>query len=234
MTGRVHSIQSLGAADGPGIRFVLFLQGCNLRCGYCHNPDTQSVKGGVEYSAEEIVKKSTRYREYFGTEGGITVSGGEPLLQAAFVREVFALARAEGINTCLDTSGCIMNDEVEALLSVTDRVLLDVKFPTDEQYKKFVGCSRSAPLRFLEALEKRGIKTTLRRVIVPSLNDSEESVLDLAKIRRTHSCVDKIELLPFRKLCSVKYDTLGIPFPFKDYPEPSPEKMRDIEALLTT
>ena len=232
MTGIVHSIQSLGAADGPGIRFVVFLQGCNLCCGCCHNPDTHDMLGGAEYSAEEIVKKATRYREYFGNTGGITISGGEPLLQAQFVREVFALSKREGINTCLDTSGSIIPDCIEELLSVTDRVLLDIKYPTDEQYRKYVGCSISEPLRFLSLLEERKIPTTIRQVTIPTLNDNAQSVLDLVKIRETHECVDKIELLPFRKLCSVKYDNLGIPFPFGHLPEPTPEKMRELEELL--
>lgn len=232
MTGSVHSIQSLGAADGPGIRFVVFVQGCNLRCGCCHNPDTHSIHGGVLYSAEEIVKKATRYREYFKNTGGITVSGGEPLLQAAFVREIFALAKAEGINTCLDTSGSILNGDVEELLSVTDRVLLDIKYPTDEQYRKYVGCSIETPLAFLKILDERKIKTTLRRVIIPTLNDTRESIASLAKIRDTHKCVDTVELLPFRKLCSVKYDAMGIRFPFEDFPEPTPESMRELEDFL--
>ncbi len=232
MTGRVHSIQSLGAADGPGIRFVVFLQGCNLRCGCCHNPDTHDMQGGVEYSAEEIVKKATRYREYFGKTGGITLSGGEPLLQAHFAKEVFALAKREGINTCLDTSGGFMPSGVEELLSVTDRVLLDIKYPTDEQYRRYVGCSISAPLRFLSLLEERKIPTILRQVIIPTLNDNRESMAALAKIRDSHECVDKVELLPFRKLCSVKYDSLGIPFPFGDMPEPTPVKMRELEQIL--
>ena len=232
MMGRVHSIQSLGATDGPGIRFVVFLQGCNLRCGCCHNPDTHDMLGGKEYSAEEIVKKATRYREYFKNTGGITVSGGEPLLQARFVHEVFSLAKSEEINTCLDTSGGFMPDGVEELLSVTDRVLLDIKYPSDEQYRKYVGCSISAPLRFLGLLEERKIPTTLRQVTIPTLNDTGESIEALVRIRNTHECVDKIELLPFRKLCSVKYDTLGIPFPFRDIPEPTPKKMRELEKLL--
>ena len=152
MTGRVHSFQSLGAVDGPGIRFVAFLQGCNLRCACCHNPDTHCITDGNEYSASEIIEKAKRYKEYFGSEGGITLSGGEPILQADFAKEIFELAHEVGINTCLDTSGSILNDKVKALLSVTDRVLLDIKVTTDEDYKKYAGCSIEAPLRFLEYL----------------------------------------------------------------------------------
>ena len=139
--GYIHSIQSLGTLDGPGVRFVVFLQGCNLRCKCCHNPDTWECGVGKEYTPEEIVSRALRFREYFGRDGGITVSGGEPLLQADFVRTVFELCHNEGINTCLDTSGSILTDKVKSLLSVTDRVLLDVKYTNDEDYLKNVGCS---------------------------------------------------------------------------------------------
>ena len=132
MTGFIHSIQSLGTVDGPGVRFVLFMQGCPLRCGCCHTPDTWEMNRGTEYTPMEIVTKAIRYQSYFGKDGGVTVSGGEPLLQADFVREVFRLCHENGINTCLDTSGCIFNDGAKALLNVTDRVLLDIKCTSDE------------------------------------------------------------------------------------------------------
>ena len=230
--GRIHSIQSLGALDGPGVRFVVFMQGCNLRCGCCHNPDTWNMTEGKTVSAEEIVAKAKRYREYFGREGGITVSGGEPLLQADFVRRVFTLCRGEGINTCLDTSGSIMNGGVRALLEVTDRVLLDIKYTEEELYRKHVGCSMSAVLDFLGYLEEKAVPTTLRQVIIPTLNDNAENVRRLARIAAAHSCVDGTELLPFKKMCSMKYEKLGIPFPHGHLPEPSREKMKELEACL--
>ena len=231
-TGRIHSIQSLGALDGPGVRFVVFTQGCNLRCGCCHNPDTWDIKEGKDITAAEIVEKAKRYREYFGDKGGITVSGGEPLLWAEFVREVFELCHREGINTCLDTSGSIMNDKVKSLLEVTDRVLLDVKYTEDELYRTHVGCPMSAPLTFLDYLEEKGIPTTLRQVIIPTLNDNTENILRLKVIADSHSCVDKTELLPFKKMCSMKYEKLGIPFPHGHLPQPTPEKMRELEEVL--
>ena len=231
MTGRVHSIQSLGALDGPGLRFVIFLSGCPLRCGCCHNPDTWEMTGD-QYTAEALVEKAERYREYFGAEGGVTVSGGEPLLQAAFVREIFALCHERSIHTCLDTSGCLMNADVEALLEVTDRVLLDIKYTTDEQYRAYAGCGMDKPLAFLARLEERGIATTLRQVIIPTLNDTEENVLALRQIARSHSVVDGVELLPFRKICQVKYDKLGLAFPFAHLPEPTGEAMANLERLL--
>ena len=232
MTGRVHSIQSLAASDGPGLRFAVFMQGCPLRCGCCHNPDTWDFGGGKEYSAEEIVQKASRYKSYFGSKGGITVSGGEPLMQADFVREIFELSHNEGINTCLDTSGCIMNDDVKKLLRHTDRVLLDIKYTDGELYQKHVGCEMKKALEFLDYLNKEKIPVTLRQVIIPTLNDNEENIKKLKEIADKHECVDKIELLPFRKVCQIKYDNMGIEFPFKDIPEPSKETMGNLEKIL--
>ncbi len=231
--GRVHSIQSLGTVDGPGVRFVVFLQGCHLRCGCCHNPDTWDAAGGTEYTAREIVDKAVRFKEYFGNEGGITLSGGEPLLQAKFVREVFSLCREQGMHTCLDTSGSILTNEVREVLALTDRVLLDIKYTDENLYVKYVGCTPDKPLEFLGFLNDRHIPTTLRQVIIPPLNDTAENVRALKKIAAQHPCVDKIELLPFRKICQVKYDELGLAFPFADLPEPTPNKMRELNAILS-
>ena len=232
MKGHVHSIQSLGTVDGPGIRFVVFTQGCPLRCGCCHNPDTQAVSGGTEYSPEELVTRAARYREYYGEQGGITFSGGEPLLQADFVRETFELCHREGINTCLDTSGCILNDGVRALLCHTDRVLLDIKYTSEELYKRHVGCSMQTPVEFLGYLDNVGISTTLRQVIIPTLNDNRENILALKDIANKHRCVDKVELLPFRKICQMKYDNMGMIFPFAHIPEPTSAMMKELEGYL--
>ena len=231
-TGRVHSIQSMGTLDGPGVRFVIFMQGCPLRCKCCHNPDTWEYDGGKEYTAEELISRVLRFREYFGEQGGVTVSGGEPLLQADFVKELFALAHENGINTCLDTSGCILNDKVRGLLTVTDRVLLDIKYTSDMLYRENVGCPINAPLDFLDCLDKMQIPTTLRQVIIPTKNDCESNILALKEIAASHKVVDKVELLPFRKICQVKYDKMGLDFPFSSIPEPSKEQMAQLENLL--
>ena len=207
-TGRVHSIQSLGTLDGPGIRFVVFLQGCHLRCACCHNPDTWAMNEGTEYTAEEIVSRALRFREYFGTEGGITLSGGEPLLQAAFAAEVFERCHEAGINTCLDTSGAVWNADVERLLVNTDRVLLDLKYTTDEMYRRYAGCGMEIPLKFLGELDKRQIPVTIRQVIIPTLNDTQQDLLALKELIRPYACVDGVELLPFRKLCETKYEAM--------------------------
>ena len=230
--GRVHSFQSLGTVDGPGIRYVVFLQGCNLRCGCCHNPDTWDMCGGTEYTAEEILSRVIRFREYFGEKGGITLSGGEPLLQSEFAYELFALCHKNGINTCLDTSGSILNDDVKRLLSETDRVLLDIKYADDEAYRRYVGCSIEKPLEFLDYLNSQKIPVTLRQVTIPTLNDNELSVKFLTELRSRYGVIDKIELLPFRKICQVKYDDMGIEFPFRDIPTPSAEQMEKLKNEL--
>ena len=232
VTGRIHSFQSLGTVDGPGVRFVAFLQGCHLRCACCHNPDTWATDAGTVYTAEEVVAKAVRFKEYFGTTGGITLSGGEPLLQAAFVREVFRLCHKEGIHTCLDTSGSLLNTAVRDVLSETDRVLLDIKYTDEERYRAHVGCGIDPVLRFLAELNERHIPTTLRQVIIPTVNDTAADVQALRAIAEQHPCVDTIELLPFRKICQVKYDTLSLPFPFGHLPEPTAEQMERLNAVL--
>ena len=230
MVGRINSIQTLGTVDGPGVRFVLFMQGCPLRCAYCHNPDAWDFAGGEEVSAEEIFEKVKRYREYFGKDGGITVSGGEPTAQADFVRELFALCRSEGIHTALDTSGCIWNESVEKLLDVTDLCLLDYKMCNADDYEKYTRCKKSSVDFFLSELQKRSMDTWLRQVIVKGINDSAESINYLYGVADAHPCVKKVELLKFRKLCAPKYENLGIEFPFGNLPE---TKSEDISAIMS-
>ena len=230
--GRIHSFQSLGTVDGPGIRYVIFMQGCNLRCSCCHNPDTWEMSAGTEYTAEDILAKVLRFREYFGEKGGITVSGGEPLLQSSFVYKLFSLCHENGINTWLDTSGSILNNDVKALLGETDRALLDIKYTDNEHYLKYAGCSLDKTMDFLSYLNEKNIPVTLRQVIIPTINDNEENVLKLRNIAEKYPCVDKIELLPFKKICQVKYDDMGIDFPFKDIPTPSKEIMDELNKLI--
>lgn len=230
--GIVHSIQSLGTVDGPGVRFVVFFQGCNLRCKCCHNPDTWSLSGGIEYTASDIVEKAKRYKEYFGDNGGITLSGGEPLLQPDFAMEIFRLCKENGINTCLDTSGSVLSDKVKALLKFTDRVLLDVKYTDEELYVENVGCSYAKVLEFLQYIEKLKISTTLRQVIIPTKNDSVDNIQRLKALADAHDCVDKIELLPFRKICQIKYDNMKIDFPFSSIPEPDSDLMNELKKHI--
>lgn len=232
MTGRIHSFQSLGTLDGPGVRFVVFLQGCPLRCGCCHNPDTWALNGGQEYTAAAVFAKMIRFREYFGKDGGITLSGGEPLLQSDFCKVLFALCKDAGVHTCLDTSGCLLNDGVKEVLALTDRVLLDIKYTSEKDYQDHVGCELAAVLDFLAYINAQKIPTTLRQVIIPTKNDTEENVRALKNLANTHRCVDKVELLPFKKICQVKYDQMGIPFPFGGLPTPTSEAMHTLENIL--
>ncbi len=232
MRGIVHSIQSLGTVDGPGVRFVAFLSGCPLRCACCHNPDTWDPNSGTEYTAAALVEKATGFRDYFGDKGGITLSGGEPLLQAAFAAEVFRLCRERGINTCLDTSGAVLNDEVRRLLSHCDRVLLDIKYTDDALYRQHVGMPLQKALDFLNVLNELGIPTTLRQVVIPTVNDTDENFSALRRIAETHACVDGIELLPFRKICQVKYDDMKLSFPFAEIPEADPAAVRQREQQI--
>ena len=232
VTGRIHSIQSMGTLDGPGVRFVIFTQGCPLRCKCCHNPDTWALDGGTLYTPEELVARAVRFREYFGEDGGVTVSGGEPLLQAAFVTALFERCHQEGLNTCLDTSGYMLTPEVKKLLAHTDRVLLDIKYTSETAYRTCVGCGMDAPMAFLQYLTSENIPTTLRQVIIPTVNDTEEQVRELGQIAASHANVDKVELLPFRKICQVKYENLGRDFPFAHLPEPTKAQMDHLKQVL--
>ncbi len=233
MTGRVNSFQSLGAVDGPGVRFVVFFKGCPLNCLCCHNPETKPFDGGEEYSPEDIVLKALRYKEYFGEKGGITLSGGEPICQPEFATEIFKGCKAEGIHTCLDTSGYTLNDEIKELLSFTDLVLLDIKYTNKEDYSKNAGASLEKVLEFLDYLAQKNIPTWIRQVIIPTINDSEENILKLKALVGKYENVEKIELLPFRKICQTKYDDMKIEFPLKDIPEPTKEQMDKLKKLST-
>lgn len=232
MTGRISSFQSLGTVDGPGVRCVVFLQGCPLHCACCHNPETRDPRGGTETEADELVSKILRFRSYFGKSGGVTVSGGEPLLQADFVAELFRKLKTAGIHTALDTSGCLWNPAVEELLDHTDLVLLDHKYADPESYLTYTGERMETAEHFLDELEKRHLPTWLRRVIIPGQTDSEASVIQLKKVADTHPCVEKVELLPFRKFCVSKYDHLNMEFPLRDVPEPDEELMQRLRGLI--
>ena len=221
MTGWLHSLQSLGTVDGPGVRAVAFLSGCPLRCACCHNPDTWELHGGEEIQASALAERLSRFSRYFGRDGGVTLSGGEPLLQASFCREVFRILRGKGIHTALDTSGCLpIGQEIKDLLAVTDYVLLDLKYDTEQDYLRYVGCGIRHPFAFLSYLNDAGIPTCIRRVIIPSLNESCRSADALADLVAGYACVERVELLPMRKLCLTKYREMGIPFPLEDIPEP--------------
>ncbi len=231
MVGRIHSFQSFGTVDGPGVRAVVFMQGCPLRCVCCHNPDTWDVSGGKEISAEELFEKIFRLRAYFGKDGGVTASGGEPLLQADFLCELFSACRKRGISTCLDTSGCVLNDAVDRLLELCDIVLLDYKYTAPEDYKKNTGMEQEKAELFLHRLQEKGKRTWIRQVIIPGLNDSTDSVKKLAELKDRYTCIEKIELLPFRKLCEEKYKQMGIDFALADTPEAEEKEVEKLKKI---
>ncbi len=220
LKGLVHSFESLGTLDGPGVRCVVFLQGCPLRCIYCHNPDTWDKSKGMAMSAQEVLERVTRYRAYFGNNGGITVSGGEPLLQAEFVTEIFARCQEEGIHTVLDTSGHgVQKESLTPLLEKTDMVLLDLKMTTEQDYIQNTGGSLKKVMDFLDELEQRKIPVWIRQVVVPGVTDSQENLIRLAQLLAGKKSVQKVEFLPFRKLCQEKYEQMEIPFPLGRTPE---------------
>lgn len=232
LTGKVHSFQSLGAVDGPGVRFVVFMQGCPYRCPYCHNPDTKPFCGGEEYTVEEIVKRAVRFKPYFGEKGGVTVSGGEPLAQAGFVAQLFQALHEAGINTALDTAGYTVMEEVKEVLRHTDTVLCDIKFPTEDGYRKHIGAELETVLNFIEECNNFDINTVIRHVVVPSLTDTEENIRQISSLARRVKRLDKIELLPFKKLCVQKYDELGLEFPLKDTPECDNETIEKLKKVI--
>ena len=215
MTGRVHSIQSLGAVDGPGVRYVVFLQGCPLRCAYCHNPDTWDFAGGTEKEAADLVKEICRFKPYFGTKGGVTVSGGEPLQQPAFVEELFSLLHKEGIHTALDTSGVGNLEAARRVLEHTDLILGDLKFATPEEYRLHCKADMEKPLAFYRLAEERGIPLWVRHVVVPGLGDNLEDMRKIQALAQSFSNLEKIEWLPFHNLCLEKYQSMSIPFPLE-------------------
>ncbi len=232
MTGFIHSIQSLGAVDGPGIRYVVFMQGCPLRCAYCHNPDTWEIGQATEMSSDRLTEQVLRYAPYFGDRGGVTVSGGEPLLQGEFVGHWFAQLHEHGIHTALDTSAHGTNSSIQAVLPHTDLVLCDLKFPTDKQYRDFTGGNLSCVLTFLEETAKRDIDVWIRHVVVPGYTDTKESLEKILALCKPYTNIKKIELLPFRKLCIDKYHSAGIDFPFENVPSCPAHTIETLSTLL--
>ena len=236
--GRVHSFQSLGAVDGPGIRFVVFLQGCPLRCKYCHNPDTWGA-GGEEYSAQAVVEKVLRYKNYFGDKGGVTVSGGEPLLQIDFVIELFTILKSKGIHTCVDTSGVTFRKDNESsvekhkkLLEVTDLFLLDIKHIEDEACKDLTGQSNQNTLAFAKFLNENKKKIWIRQVLVTGVTDEDESLKKTRAFIDELSFVERVEVLPYHSMGEVKYEKLGIEYPFKGMQPPTKERVQNAKRIL--
>ena len=238
MTGRIHSFESFGTVDGPGIRFVVFLQGCPLRCRYCHNPDTWGA-GGTEYTAEEIANRALKYKNYFGDKGGVTVTGGEPLVQIDFVIELFTILKEKGIHTCVDTSGITFNpdsqqsvDKHKALLKVSDLFLLDIKHIDEEACKKLTGHSNKNTLAFAKFLSENGKPVWIRQVLVPNITDDEQSLKRTRAFIDTLQTVEKIEVLPYHTMGTVKYEKLGLEYPLKGVEAPTKESVEKAKRIL--
>ena len=232
MKGRIHSLQSLGAADGPGLRYIVFMQGCPYRCVYCHNPDTWATDTGEEYTADAIIERVMRCKTYFGKDGGVTVSGGEPLLQAAFVRELFTELHERGIHCVLDSSLMMDGEDARALISEADMILADVKFTDDERVQTLCGGSLAALERNLELAARNEVPVVTRTVIVPGLNDSDTELEGLAAFTKRYPNIVKCELLPFRKFCIEKYRMAGILFPLEQTPEADKAAVKAMEIRL--
>lgn len=233
MKGKIHSLESFGTVDGPGLRFVIFMQGCPLRCLYCHNPDTWDTKqtSPIEMSAEELIKEVLKYKSFIA-KGGVTVTGGEPLLQAKFLREFFTLAKKEGIHTAIDTSGFIFNDKVKEVLNFTDLVLLDIKAINPEMHQNITGVKQDNAIKFLNYLEEKGIKTWIRHVIVPGYTDDLKELNKLAQFISHYNVVEKVDLLPYHTMGVNKYEQLGLEYKLDGIPPLSAERLKRAQEIF--
>jgi pyruvate formate lyase activating enzyme len=232
VTGRIHSIESMGLVDGPGIRTIIFFQGCSLRCLYCHNPDTWNMDGGKEYTAEELLKKIIRFKPYFDrSNGGVTFSGGEVLLQAEFLLEILKLCKENNIHTAIDTAGYGYGN-YKQILKYTDLVLLDIKQIDDSSYKKLTGRGKAGLDEFLKDCEETGTKLWIRHVVVPGITDSKEHIDKLAELIKKIKNVEKVELLPYHTLGVNKYDKLNIEYRLQGIKAMDDNKCKELQENL--
>jgi len=236
--GRVHSFETFGAVDGPGVRYIVFLQGCKMRCKYCHNPETWALDKGDEYSPEQIIKQATRYKSYWKNGGGITVSGGEALLQIDFVIELFTLCHKQGINTCLDTSGNPFTREepfyskFKQLMEVTDLFILDIKQINNDKHKELTGWTNENILDMARELSDNGKHMWIRHVLVPGITTEEADQKELRKFIDSLNGVDKVEILPYHTLGVHMYEKMGIKYPLMDTPKPTKEEIEQANRIV--
>ncbi len=228
----VHSYESMGTFDGPGLRLVVFLQGCRFRCLYCANPDTIALKGGTPTSPEEILKMAVSQKPFFGKKGGITFSGGEPTLQAEALLPLFRELKANGIHTCLDTNGGIWDHQVEELLKLTDLVLLDIKEFNPQRHYDLTGQSNEQTLRTAEWLEDHGRSMWLRYVLVPGYSDFEEDIRELGQHFGSYKSIQRVEILPYHRLGVHKYEAMGWEYKLNEVKENTPEQLDRAKALF--
>ena len=244
--GRIHSFESCGTVDGPGIRFITFFQGCLMRCLYCHNRDTWDTHGGKEVTVEDLMKEVVTYRHFMNASGGgVTASGGEAILQAEFVRDWFRACKKEGIHTCLDTSGIMFPGgggtseeererlkKVDLLLSVTDLVMLDIKHMDAAEHRKLTGQDNEKILAFARYLDEKQIPVWIRHVVVPGITFQREELEALGRFLATLSNVEKLEVLPYHSMGKVKYDNLGIDYALKDTPQLTKAEAKSAESII--
>ncbi|MBP7187883.1 MAG: pyruvate formate lyase-activating protein [Ruminococcus sp.] len=227
MIGHIHSTESFGTVDGPGVRFVVFFQGCPLRCKYCHNPDTWEFGKGTERTAEDLMKEYDSYKEFLKS-GGITATGGEPLAQPEFLAELFALAKSKGVHTCLDTSAGVYSPEhheaIDKALKYTDLVMLDIKHIDSAEHKKLTGMGNEHILAFAEHLRDLGIPVWIRHVVVPGITDQHDELFALGEFLSTLTNLKALDVLPYHDMAKPKYENLGMEYPLGDTPPLSKEE----------
>lgn len=238
MKGRIHSLQSFGTVDGPGVRYVVFLQGCPMRCAYCHNPDTWAVNAGEEYDAEYIVEQYHR-NEGFYHDGGITVTGGEPLLQIDFVLELFELCKKDNIHTCIDTSGITYkpgnheyNAKLDKLMTMTDLVMLDIKHIDPEKHKELTNQPNDGILAFAEYLSEKNIPIWLRHVVVPGITDDPVYLKKLGYFIGGLKSLKALDVLPYHNMAIPKYENLGMEYKLKDVPPMDKAKALELKQVI--
>ena len=238
MKGYIHSTESFGSVDGPGVRFVIFVSGCPMRCQFCHNPDTWNMTDGELRSTDELIKNALRYRTYWKDGGGITVSGGEPLMQIDFLTELFRKAKEQGIHTCIDTSGITFHggketaDRFERVFAVTDLVMLDIKHIRPDVHEQITGHDNGAVLSFARYLAEKNTPVWIRHVVVPGLTDKEEDLTGLGRFLGGLPNIKALDILPYHTMGIAKYDGLGIPYPLKDTPAATTEEVLRAKRLI--
>lgn len=237
VTGHIHSVESCGTVDGPGIRFIVFFQGCLLRCLYCHNRDTWDTHGGQEVTVQELMDDLLSYKHYIAASGGgVTASGGEAILQAEFVRDWFRACKQAGIDTCLDTNGFVRRYDhvITELMEVTDLVMLDLKQMDDQIHQKLTGVSNHRMLEFAEYLHKTGKRTWIRYVIVPGYTDDDQSAHQLGQFTAAMDNIEKIELLPYHELGKHKWTAMGEKYPLEGVSPPPKETMERVKSIIAS
>ena len=238
ITGNIHSLETFGSVDGPGVRFLIFVQGCDMRCRYCHNADTWRKNAGTKMTADELLDKAGRYRSYWGSDGGITVSGGEPLLQIDFLLDLFTKAKQRGINTCIDTAGQPFTREepffskFRALAELTDLFIVDIKHIDNEQHKSLTGRGNENILDMLQYLNELKKPVWIRHVLVPDITDNDGYLRRTRAFIETLDNVEKIEVLPYHSMGAYKWKELGIPYTLDNTQPPSAERVKNAERIL--